>query len=88
MIRSLLSYPCGFRIKTIIATLPDKLKGELDQETWRFYVAGGLQALSGIKTSYSDIIDPKPVDNRTGDEVAADVINQIIGGEENGKNTL
>lgn len=33
-------------------------------------MAGG----SYIKVKFTDIINPKPVDNRTGEEIAADII--------------
>lgn len=55
---------------------------EQRQEVWRIYIANGVKILTentathkgakALAKSYTDLF--KPVDNRTGDEVAADVI--------------
>ena len=51
---------------------------------YRIYIADCLRILSEntakavcgsyISAKFSDIINPKPVDNRTGEEIAADII--------------
>ena len=36
--------------------------------------SGGGRSYMAVK--FEDVINPKPVDNRTGDEIAADIINR------------
>ena len=53
---------------------------------YRIYVSDCLRIISEntakmsggsyITTKFADIINPKPVDNRTGEEIAADIIKQ------------
>lgn len=52
-----------------------KQKGE--EEVFRIYVGNALCAISQGKQmvrTYSDIVDPVPVDERTGDEIALEII--------------
>ena len=46
-------------------------------EAYRFYVTRSLQLVPQnkyISTSFDELLKPKKVDNRTGDEIAADII--------------
>ena len=60
------------------------VKARLEEEgriwTYRFYVADSLQNIpqnKHIQTSlYEFIYKPEPIDERTGDEIAADVISR------------
>lgn len=82
-IKALLSLR-GMGVRAIMAALPTILKDQMDTEAYRVYVSDCLQAIaentakyaggSVIKKRYYDVINPKPVDNRTGEEIAADVI--------------
>ena len=47
------------------------------EETYRIYVTKSLQLFPQnkyLQSSYQDIINPKPRDNRTGDEIVADIM--------------
>lgn len=47
------------------------------EEAYRFYVTKSLQLMPQnkyITASYQDVLKPKKVDNRTGDEIAMDVM--------------
>ena len=54
-------------------------KKEQQEMLFRVYVAEGIKVLTentgrGITTHYTDLISPKPKDNRTGEEIVADVV--------------
>lgn len=65
--------------KAIISTLPYKIKADAETELWRRYMARCVRAISEntaqsvqgkfISAEYSDIIDPKPTDKRSADEI-------------------
>ena len=51
-----------------------------ETEIYRIYVTDMLYHRAQRKTltvRYEDVIHPKPVDNRTGDEIAEDVIKRL-----------
>lgn len=57
-----------------------KLNEHIADEIYKRYIADSLYYQGHGKvltTMYNDLIDPKPVDNRSGDEVAMDVINKL-----------
>lgn len=61
-----------------------KLQENCERELWRRYVAAGIKMVSEntarfagggyLAIDYDDIINPKPKDERTGDEIVLDVI--------------
>lgn len=83
VIRSLLTFP-RMSLRAIIAMLPYKIKADTEDELFRIYMARcarmiteNTAKLSGggyLKVDYEDIIDPKPQDKRTAEEIVADVI--------------
>lgn len=47
------------------------------EEAYRFYVTKSLQLVPQnkyISTSYEDVLKPKKIDNRSGDEIAIDIM--------------
>lgn len=64
--------------------LPTAIKRQCEQDIFCDYIANGIQMISEntarkagdryLSLSYREIIHPKPVDNRTGDEIVEDVI--------------
>ena len=64
--------------------LPTAIKRQCEQDIFRGYIANGIQMISEntarkagdryLSLSYREIIHPKPVDNRTGDEIVEDII--------------
>ena len=84
VINALFSYPCGFSVKTILLTINERIKVNIENEVFKSYIAECLRTLtentakisggSYINAKFSDIINPKPKDNRTGAEIAAEII--------------
>lgn len=64
--------------------LPTSIKRQCEQDIFRDYIANGIQMISEntarnaggryLSLSYREVIQPKPVDNRTVDEIVEDVI--------------
>lgn len=64
--------------------LPTSIKRQCEQDIFRDYIANGIQMISEntarkagdryLSLSYREVIHPKPVDNRTGDEIVEDII--------------
>lgn len=64
--------------------LPTVLKKQCDHDIFRNYLANGIKMISEntathsgdryLALSYNDIINPKPVDERTGDEIVSDIV--------------
>lgn len=57
-----------------------KYKEKQEELAYRIYLTDSLYYQSEGKrltTRYMDMIKPKPVDNRTGDEIAYDVIKRL-----------
>lgn len=78
----------------IIAVLPSLIKQRVEEKAYREYVticAYNINEIlakqfSGgyVAVKYSDIIDPKPVDTRTAEDIKAEVcaaIRRCVGGE-------
>lgn len=84
VIKALFSYPCGLSGVAILATIREVLKQQIEAEAYNAYTAECLRIItentaklshgSYIQKSYIDMIYPHAVDNRTGEEIAADVI--------------
>jgi hypothetical protein len=54
-----------------------KLDESITAETYRIYIARSLQGIpqnKWIERDYYDIIHPEKVDDRSGDEIAVDII--------------
>jgi hypothetical protein len=71
-------------IRAIIATIGYKIKEDVEAEIYRGYMAkcarlctentAKISGGSYFKIEYADIINPKPKDERSGEEIAADII--------------
>lgn len=83
--RSLLCYSCGFGVRSILATIREKIRDDLEREAFREYIADCLWAIAKntanscggqyFETKFRDgIKEAKPEDTRTGDEIVADII--------------
>ena len=63
-----------------------RLDEYLRDKTYRIYITRSLQLIPQSKyitANYTDLIEPKEEDTRTGDEIALDIINRaglIVGG--------
>lgn len=68
-------------VRAILSALPYVIENEIEQLKYRIYVTDALYVISNGRLSkrYYDIANvPKPrEDDRTGDEIAADVIERI-----------
>lgn len=83
MLNALSALP-KLRVGALITMLFAKLQKDSEWEILGNYIANGLKMLtentakivggSYLAISYTDIIHPKPKDERTGDEIVADVI--------------
>lgn len=83
MLNALSALP-RLRAGALIPMLLARLQKDGEREMLGHYIANGLKMLtentakiaggSYLALSYGDIINPKPQDTRTGDEIAADVI--------------
>lgn len=81
-------------VRAVLAALPSLIIEKYHDDIYRAYITDALQAITGntamyaggqtIQQRYYDIINKK-TDNRTGDEIAADLIKraglEIKGGE-------
>lgn len=71
-------------MRAVLAALPSLLEEKMKDEAYKIYVTDCLQTISQNTASYVggqamtrrfiELIEPKPQDNRTGAEIAADVI--------------
>lgn len=71
-------------MRAVIASLPSLLKSMVDEDVYRNYTAECLRVLTEntakyaggnvVTVKYTDIVNQKPKDARTGEEIAADVI--------------
>ena len=83
MLNALSALP-KLRVGALIPMLLAQLQKDGEREMLGQYIAMGLKMLtentskmvggSYLAVSYTDIIHPKPKDERTGDEIVADVI--------------
>ena len=72
------------RARAYISALPVAMKRQCEQEIFREYIADGIQMISEntanyvsgryIVKRYTEIINKKSSDNRTGDEIVEDII--------------
>lgn len=82
--KALFSYPCGVSGVAILVTIKEVLKQQIEEDAYKAYTAECFRIItentanvsnkSYINKSYVDMIYPQAVDNRTGEEIAADVI--------------
>lgn len=87
MISALLSYPRLLSARALICSLPYALDGMFRRELYESYAAFCLQLicentakLSGGKApgaSFSELLSGKAYDDRSGEEIAADVISRL-----------
>ena len=87
IICSLLSYSCKLSAKTIISTLPLKIKQNHENEVYKIYTTECLRIISEntaklvgglcMSMKFSEVLNPKPIDKRTGEEIAADAIKNV-----------
>lgn len=71
-------------IRVILATISDIIKRQAEEESYKIYTAECLRIItentakmvggSCVSVSFADIINPKPVDIRTGEEIVAEII--------------
>ena len=83
LITALLSVP-RLGVRGYLAALPALLKQRRIHDDWQKYVGECLRTItentakyvggSYMTTKWTDIVDPKPKDTRSGAEIAADVI--------------
>lgn len=74
-------------VRAILATLEYKIKEDMESDAYRRYTARALQILTentanalGGKTmsiSYDDLIDPKPRDSRSAEEIIEGIRTKI-----------
>lgn len=60
-----------------------RIEQDFEEHTYRQYMTEILRLRGENKTltkSWMDIIDPKPVDNRSGDEIARDFVQRMKNG--------
>ena len=67
--------------------MPYKIKADLENEVWRKYTARCLRLVTEntagmvngklISVEYEDIINPKPEENRSADEIINNIKNKI-----------
>ena len=70
-------------VRAILATMEYKIKADMEMRAYRKYTASALQilventcnAFGGkiMSMSYDDLINPKPVDNRSAEEIISDI---------------
>ena len=60
----------------IVTALPFLIRKNRDEYLYRVYMTEMLRGVTGANVSYYKLIDdePEPVDDRTGDEIALDII--------------
>ena len=73
-----------FRWRYVIDVCARNVRKDAEEKIYRNYIAECVRMTaentakmvggSYIKTAYADIIDPKPQDNRTGEEIADEII--------------
>ena len=71
-------------VRGILATISDIIKRQAEDQAFKIYVAECLRVVtentakmsggSYISANFADILNPKPVDNRTGEEIVEEII--------------
>jgi len=74
----------GYVIDHCVAAINHERKQERDVLRYRVYmsdvlrcIANGMYKGDPVKKRYYEILHPEPVDNRTGEEIAADIVKRI-----------
>lgn len=72
------------RARAYLSILPVELKKQCEREILRHYIADGIQMITEntavhegntyLSTKYKDIINPKPEETRTAEDIVADVV--------------
>lgn len=85
----------GLRARAIISMLPEILKQSCEQEAYKTYVAECLRMATEntakfaggryMSISFGEMLHPKPVDTRTGEEVIAHMKGVLKGLEKGGE---
>lgn len=83
------------RARAIVSMLPDILKQSCEQEAYKTYVAECMRMVTEntakfaggryMSLSFGEMLHPKPVDTRTGEEVIDHMKNVLAGLEEGGE---
>lgn len=77
-------------MRPFVLWLKAKRQQDIERTSWRVYVAQSLQALMGGEgASWWETIHPKPMEARTGDEVALSVLSKAglsVGNPQEGVN--
>lgn len=73
--------------RAILSSLPYKIKADLENEVWRKYMARCLRLMTEntagmvngklISVEYEDIINPKPEEKRSADDIINGIKNKI-----------
>lgn len=74
----------GLRARAIISMLPEMLKQSCEKEAYKTYLAECMRMMTEntakfaggryMNVSFAEMLHPKPIDTRTGDEIVADII--------------
>ena len=70
-------------IKAILSTIEEKMKQDEEDFAFKIYISEAIKAIGMRKCltmSYYDLINPKPVDTRSAQEIADDLTNRINNG--------
>ena len=69
--------------RAILATLEYKIKADMENDAYQRYTARALQVLTentanalggkNMSISYDDLINPKPTDNRSAEQIIEDI---------------
>lgn len=72
------------RARAIISMLPEVLKQSCEQDAYKTYLAECMRMVTEntakfaggryMSISFGEMLHPKPIDTRTGDEIVADII--------------
>lgn len=72
------------RARAYLSILPMELKKQCEREILRRYITDGIQMITQntagcdkrlyLSIGYEDIINPKPVENRSAEDIVADVV--------------
>lgn len=73
--------------RAILGSLEYKIKEDMENDAYRRYTARALQILTentanalggrNMSISYDDLIDPKPIDNRSAEQIIEDIRKKI-----------
>lgn len=74
-------------VKAILSSLPYKIKADTENEIWRKYMARNVRMIGEntanmvqgkfMSAEYDDIINPKPVETRTPEEIIGGIKDKL-----------